>query len=74
MSDDKKAMDLCHRLERMCRYSALDTKEVDGQSMKDRDVVAGLYKFFRDAGDNEVASEKKARAGAIRLILCETLT
>lgn len=72
-SDNKTAMDLCFRIERMCRYSPLDDQEVDGQSMEDRNIVAGLYKFYRNAGDGEEVAARKARAGAIRLVLGEML-
>ena len=66
--------DLCCRIERMCRYSPLDNKECDEQSINDRNIVAGIYKFYRDQGDDEDVAAKKARANAIRLILNEAFS
>ncbi len=57
----------------MCRYSPLSDWEINGQSMEDRNVVAGLYKFYRNAGDEQEDAAQKARAGAIRLVLGEML-
>jgi len=72
---DKIVMDLCFRIERMCRYSPLDDKEVDGQSMQDRRIVEGLYYFYKNKeGDDQEAAARKARANAIRLVLNEVLT
>lgn len=73
-SNDKIAMDLCFRIERMCRYSPLDNKEMTGQSIKDRTIVSGLYAFYRKEGGSEEVSARRARANAIRLILNEELT
>ena len=67
-------MDMCFRIERMCRYSPLDDKEIDGQSMKDRNIVGGLYFFYRNHGDRENIAASKARANAIRLILNEVFS
>ena len=67
-------MDLCFRIERMCRYSPLDDEEVDGQSMQDRKIVEGLYYFYTNKGDDSKNAAKKARATAIRLILCEVFS
>jgi len=64
-------MDLCFRVERMCRYSPLDDKEVDDQSMKDRNIVSGLYTFYRNKGDDQETAARNARANAVRLILNE---
>ena len=64
-------MNLCFRIERMCRYSPLEAKEVDDQSMNDRTIVEGLYCFYRSRGDTEDMAAKKSRANAIRLILNE---
>ena len=66
---EKLIMDLCFRIERMCRYSSLDEQETQGDAMDDRNIVAGLYVFYRNEGDNEEQSAKKARANAIRLVL-----
>ncbi len=74
LRSDNLAMDLCFRIERMCRYSPLDTKEVDGQTMKDRGIVEGLYVFYRKEGQSEEVSARFARANAIRLIMCEALS
>jgi len=83
MADDKKdgkkdqsekiVMDLCYRIERMCRYSPLDTKEVDDQSMEDRKTVEGLYVFYKKDNDTPEQAARKSRANAIRLLLCEAL-
>jgi hypothetical protein len=70
----KLVMDLCFRIERMCRYSPLDDKEIDDQSMKDRNIVAGLYQFFKNKGDDQNLAAKKARANAIRLVLNEVFS
>ena len=64
-------MDLCFRVERMCRYSPLDDEEVADQSMKDRNVVASLYSFYRDKGEDQETAARIARANAVRLILNE---
>ncbi|RLC89128.1 MAG: hypothetical protein DRJ03_00805 [Chloroflexi bacterium] len=64
-------MDLCFRVERMCRYSPLDGKEVCEQSMKDRNIVFDLYYFYRSRGDDQETAARNARANAIRLILDE---
>ena len=71
---EKIIMDLCFRIERMCRYSALDDKEVSDQSMADRGKVEGFYNFYKKENDSPEAASRKARANAIRLILCEALT
>lgn len=68
---EKMIEDLCYRIERMCRYSPLDDKEVDGQSMKDRTVVSKLYGFHRKKGESEDSAARKARMSAIRLVLNE---
>ena len=70
----KLVMDLCFRIERMCRYFPLEDKEADDQSMKDRNIVAGLYQFFRNQGDDQDLAAKKARANAIRLVLNEAFS
>lgn len=70
----KIVMALCVRIERMCRYSALDDKEVDDQSMADRKIVEGLYSFYKKENDTPEMAGRKARANAVRLILCEALT
>lgn len=69
----KVVMNLCFRIERMCRYSPLDDKEVDKRSIADRNIVEGLYYFYRKQGDNEETAARKARANAVRLVLCEAL-
>lgn len=71
---NKTVADLCFRIERMCRYSPLDDNEIDGQSLKDRQIVAGLYYFYRHHGDSEEMAARKSRASAIRLILCEAFS
>lgn len=71
---NKIVMDLCFRLERMCRYSPLDDKEVGDQSMTDRKTVEGLYYFYRNQGDSEDCSARKARANAIRLVIGDVLS
>ncbi len=65
------SMNMCFRIERMCRYSPLDSKEAGEQAMKDRHIVAGLYEFYRAQGDEPEASARKARANAVRLIMNE---
>ncbi len=70
----KVVMDLCFRIERMCRYSPLDDKEVDKQSMQDRRIVEGLYYFYKDKGDNQETAARKARANAVRLVLSEVFS
>lgn len=80
MDGDKKrisnqiAMDLCFRIERMCRYSALDDTEVSDQSMADRTRIEGLYLFYKKEDNTPEQAGRKARANAIRLLLCEALT
>jgi hypothetical protein len=71
---NQMVMDLCFRIERMCRYSPLDDKEIDGQARKDRNVVAGLYQFYRNQSDNQDIASEKARANAIRLVLNEVFS
>lgn len=66
---NKIVMDLCFRIERMCRYAPLDNKEVDDQSMTDRKTVEGLYVFYRNDGKDENTAARQARANAIRLVL-----
>lgn len=73
MTANETVMDLCFRIERMCRYSPLDDKEVDIQSTEDRMIVEGLYYFFRNKGCNQEVAARKARANAIRLIMSEVL-
>jgi hypothetical protein len=72
--ENKVLMDLCFRIERMCRYSPLDDKEVDGESMKDRNIVEGFYSFYKGEGDDQEVAARKARANAIRMILNESLS
>lgn len=67
-------MDLCFRIERMCRYSPLDDKEISDQSMTDRQKVEGLYVFYRNQDETQEIAARKARANAIRLLLCEVLS
>jgi len=77
MSEDNQSrankiiMDLCYRIERMCRYSPLDDKEVGEQSMADRKIVEGLYAFYKRENDTPEKAARKSRADAIRLLLCE---
>jgi hypothetical protein len=66
--------DLCDRIERMCRYSPLDEKEVEDQSMKDRDIILGLYRFHKSKGEKPDIAARKARVGAIRLVLNEVFS
>lgn len=72
----KKSIDmgLCFRIERMCRYSPLDNGEMDQRSIKDREIVEGLYCFYRNQGDDQEGAARKSRANAIRLILNEVLS
>lgn len=70
----KILMSLCFRIEKMCRYSPLDTQEVNDQSMKDRNIVEGFYCFFKDKGDNQEVAARKGRANAIRIILTDSLS
>lgn len=71
---NKVVMDLCYRIERMCRWSPLDDKEVDDQSMTDRKTVEGLYVFYRKDGKDENTAARQARANAIRLVLNEVFS
>lgn len=71
---NKIAMDLCYRIERMCRYSPLDDKEIDDQSMADRRTIEGLYVFYRKDGNDEDSAARQARANAIRLVLNEVFS
>lgn len=71
MDANKIIMDMCFRIERMCRYSPLDDQEVDKLSMYDRTIVSGLYRFYRNKGDDEETSARKARVNGIRLVLSE---
>ncbi len=71
---NKIIMDLCFRIEKMCRYSPLDNKEVDGQSIKDRNIVEGFYHFYKKEGDNQEMAAREARANAIRVILNEVFS
>lgn len=66
---NKIVMDLCYRIERMCRYSPLDEREVSDQSMTDRKTVEGLYVFYRRDGKDENTAARQARANAVRLVL-----
>lgn len=71
---NKIVTDLCFRIERMCRYSPLDDKEVDDQSMTDRKIVEGLYVFYRKNGSEEDSAARQARINAIRLVLNEVFS
>lgn len=68
------SMDLCFRIERMCRYSPLDDKEFNKNSMADRRIVEGLYHFYKGENDDPETVARQARANAIRLLLCEALS
>ena len=70
----KVITNLCRRIERMCRYSLLEKEEVNKESMKDRNIVLGLYKFYINRGEDKSVSEEKARVSAIRLILNEAFS
>ena len=74
MDSNKIIADMCFRIERMCRYSPLDIKEIDGQSLTDRQIVGGLYYFYRNHGCDKELGAIKARATAIRLILNEAFS
>ena len=71
---NKIVMDVCFRIERMCRYAPLDDKEVDAASMQDHRIVEGLYYFYKNKGDNQETAARKARANAVRLILNEVFS
>lgn len=71
---NKIVMDLCYRIERMCRYAPLDDKEVSDQSMTDRKTVEGLYVFYRKDGKDTDTAARQARANAIRLVLNDVLS
>ncbi len=71
---NKIVMDLCYRIERMCRWSPLDDKEVNDLSMTDRKTVEGLYVFYRKDGKDENTAARQARANAIRLVLNEVFS
>lgn len=71
---NKIVVDMCYRIERMCRWSPLDDKEVDDQSMIDRKIVEGLYVFYRKDGKDENTAARQARANAIRLVLNEVFS
>ena len=71
---NKIVMDLCYRIERMCRYAPLDYKEVGDQSMTDRKTVEGLYVFYRRNGKDERTAARQARANAVRLVLNEVFS
>lgn len=71
---DKISMNLCYRIEHLCRHDSLDIKETSERSMKDRRIIEGFYCFYRQKGDNEVIALRKAQANAIRVILTEELT
>ena len=71
---NKIVMDLCYRIERMCRWSPLDDKEVNDQSMTDRKTIEGLYVFYRKDGKDENTAARQARANAIRLLLNEVFS
>lgn len=67
-------MDMCFRIEHMCRYSPLDNQEVDKLSMYDRTIVSGLYYFYRNEDNREETAARKARTIAIRLVLSEVFS
>ena len=69
----KIVMDLCFRIERMCRYSPLDNGEVKGKTMSDRRIVEGFYYFYKNKNYNKEAASRQARANAVRIILNEIL-
>lgn len=71
---NKIVMDLCYRIERMCRYSPLDDKEVCDQSMTDRKTIEGLYVFYRKDGKDEKIAARQARTSAVRLLLNEVFS
>lgn len=62
---EKIIVDLCFRIERMCRYSPLDNEEIDDQSMDDRRMIAKFYCRHIDRGENKEIAERKAKAQAI---------
>jgi hypothetical protein len=70
----KITMNLCYRIERLCKRDSLNVKEVSERAMKDRRIVEGFYCFYRQKGDSETTALKKAQANAIRVILTEELT
>ncbi len=63
--------ELCARIERMCRYGQLSDKEADEQGMKDRNIVEGLYNFFRKKGEDKETAAIKSRTSAIRIVINE---
>lgn len=65
---------LSYRIERMCRHSSLDDKEVNEQTMNDRQIVAGLYRFYKYQGKDTKTAARQARVNAIRLLLNEELS
>ena len=67
-------MDLCFRIERMCRYSSLDDKEITEQAILDRNIVEGLYYFYKNKGHDQGTVARKVRANVIRLILGEVFS
>lgn len=71
--DNKVNLDICHRIERMCRYSSLEGNEVSDQSIEDRNIVADLYIFYKKEGRGTEEAERFARANAIRVILLEVM-
>ena len=64
-------MDLCFRIERMCRYSSLDDKEITEQAILDRNIV---YYFYKNKGHDQGTVARKVRANVIRLILGEVFS
>lgn len=74
LNTNKVVMNLCFRIERMCRYSPLDDKEINELAMKDRRIVEGFYAFYKKEADSPEIAARKARANAIRLILNEVLS
>lgn len=70
----KIIVDLCYRIERMCRYSPLDDEEVVDQSMADRHTIEDLYSHYKNNNASPEQAARQARAEAIRLLLFETLS
>lgn len=64
-------VEICARIEKMCRYGQLSDKEADEQTMKDRNIVEGLYYSFKKKGDDKETAAIKSRTGAIKLVIKE---
>lgn len=63
-------MELCRRIERICRCGSLTDDEIQTTTaMEDRQTVSLLYQHFRQQGKTQEVADQESRVYAIRLLL-----